>query len=172
MSVCFRCGSMQLPLQIGGDSCNNPRCRQPFVRCSITCDILPLIEFKPSLNSNSDEVISLLTCPSNPNLQHLFDEAVNETLLKPSKGYESVNVTNSCMESLDRSNIYSDGNKYFYNMIPDFGIALCQLCRSFFLEEEFERALLKDNSCPICFENVTGNVSVQTILSTIILSIF
>lgn len=168
LTVCFRCGSSQALLQKectqGHDSCST--CFHPFIRCMINYDVLPLIEFRP--NDYLDETQTMDIIQSAMGIKKadaLFHDTINTALTDIDEGYSPVQVDREILESFDRVDVYvmrcnqSNTVRYFRNMIPDIGVAICHHCCQFFHEEDFEYHYLKQGGCPICKVQSTSNVS-------------
>ncbi|CAD7929537.1 unnamed protein product [Amoebophrya sp. A120] len=56
-TVCYRCMSTNPMLRLG-DACTN--CSHPFVRCFLTLDVLPLVEFVPEPSISTEEALRLI----------------------------------------------------------------------------------------------------------------
>lgn len=152
----------------GGDYCAS--CLHPFIRCMITMEILPLIEFTfDAQEVNEEEALSILRNAEPPNNhEQAFHDAIDLTLITNGgrKNYKPIVASREVLMSFDRSDVYSiemPGNgirSYFKNMISDVGIAVCPSCQHFFQDREFEYEYLKRNGCPICLSPLSGNVSI------------
>ena len=155
-----------------GDSCT--MCKHPFFRCFSSFDILPLVEFVPEAIISDDEALSLIhqsSASQISGMNDLFQEAIDVSLTSSKEAYSPVELSRDALLSLDRENVYvvDDGTqnssvrrkKYYVNMIPDIGIAVCQTCHSFFHESSFEYEYLRNGGCPFCNAKQIGNVSID-----------
>lgn len=146
-----------------GDNCSN--CLQPFIRCFLNFDILPLVEFSPSASISQDEVLSSLCkypAIGETSSNDLFNEAIGKSLNENEAGtYKPVEVDKMTLESIKRDDVYmiEKSSRYFKNVIPEIGIAVCQNCHSFFHEEDYEYMCLQEGACPVCETKTSSNVS-------------
>ena len=163
-TVCFRCGSSEAlvkeKVMKGYDSCSV--CLHPYIRCMINYDVLPLIEFKPNDYIKERDAIEMIqSVPGSNKADSLFHDAINSTLTDVSEqeGYHPVQIGRENLELFDRADVYivrdekNDSIRYFKNMIPEIGIAICHNCCQFFHEEDFEYQYLKQGHCPVCSHN-------------------
>ena len=168
LPICYRCGTANCVIdsvtlnQTIGDSCKN--CLHPFVRCHLNFDALPLVEFQPSDDISAQEAMSLICENTNETAlsSNLFNEAINQRLSSHEVGkYKPVIIDAKTLKSLNREDIYIiDGSsRFFRNMIPEIGIAVCQNCQTFFHEEDYEYAYLKEGVCPVCQKKSSCYVS-------------
>lgn len=103
--------------------------------------------------------------------------ALNEQEITDDK-YFVVETGKDILTHLDREEVYSIKElekstkinvRFYKNMMPEIGIALCQNCCNFFHESDFEYAFLKNGKlCPICSSTNmnTRNVSLTIGLIT------
>jgi len=170
LTVCFRCGSSQPLLRKDADkeveSCET--CLHPFIRCMLNFNILPLIEFQPCESLSEKETLGLIQkVGDNEGDDSVFHDAINMTLTEADKGYSPVEVDGEVLESFGRAEVYavreeqSGRLRYYKNMIPDIGIAICHSCCQFFHEEDFESQFLKEGGCPFCKSSTLENVSTE-----------
>lgn len=172
LDVCVRCGSAQTMVQKmkqseeqTDDCCAS--CLHPFVRCMITMEVLPLIEFSIDEKKNETDAISIIRRRSSDIIdQHLFNDAIDLLLRESHRKYRPVVVNKEILNSFNGLEVFAvhnphDGTcRYYKNMIRDVGIATCPSCQHFFQESNFEYEYLKANGCPICFSSLDGkNVS-------------
>ena len=148
------------------DSCST--CSHPFIRCFVNFDVLPLIEFRPLNSISCQEALGMISkYPSDESASHaLFNDAINFNLCDTeAMGYVPVEVDHKTLASFNREEIYtvrtslSDDIRFYKNMIPEIGIAVCQNCGKFFHEEDYEYEFLKHNGCPVCKTTTNGDVS-------------
>lgn len=183
LDVCVRCGSAQTMLHKKkrkhsedkelNDFCDT--CLHPFIRCMITMEVLPLIEFTIDTKLSKTDAISIMrACPPDiTSNQHLFYDAI-DLLLRDSSDtdkYRPVVVNEEILKSFNCLDVFAVHNEhngsvhYFKNMIRDVGIAICPSCQNFFQERDFEYAYLKACGCPICLSPLDGkNVSTKCFL--------
>ncbi len=136
------------------------------------------MEFEPTLSDS--ESLSFIFEDSSRSSTHiptssdLFGVAINNVLEDLEEGvYIPVKADESILRQISREDVFvikceetSDytkqiSHRYFKNVIPEIGIAVCQNCNSFFHEENFEYHSLKEESCPVCHEVIDTNVSRQ-----------
>lgn len=155
--ICYRCGSSQDPLKEGGQYCLN--CEGPFIRCCLSFNILPIVEFKPSPPLDPTQVEIL--CSTDPDDGILFNEALDKTLSNSQGGYEPVEVLENVLKSMDRCDVYMLHGKYYNCIMKELGVAVCHSCSSFFEEKELELYLSRYNttSCPICSEKAKPTIA-------------
>jgi WD40 repeat protein len=159
LPVCYTCG-FENSLIRPCDCCEN--CGHKFLRCFINLDVLPLVEFRPSLDITDAEALDLIiNYTSSANTQ--FDDCIQQSLEeeRDTNNPNSIVVDRDVLQSLDREDIfimtYSKGRmRYFKNVLPEIGIALCPECNHVFHEEDFEFACLRDGGCPFCRCNIIG----------------
>lgn len=172
LDVCVRCGSTQTMApkkkteEKGYDVCGY--CKHPFIRCMISMEVLPLIEFTLDDQLNQSEAISIIRSdpPGDMTNQHLFYDAI-DLLLRNSDGkYRPVVANKEVLMSFNSLDVFAVQNvvngtyRYYKNMIRDVGIAICPSCQHFFQERDFEYYYLKASGCPICLSPLDGaNVS-------------
>ena len=169
--ICYRCGSanhvFQMDKETKNDSCFS--CFHPFVRCFVNFDILPLIEFQPTNDISYDQAVTFICddAASESNLSvALFNNAIDEALSDTeASGYVCVKVDEATLKSLNREDIYvirdKNCSRFYRNIIPEIGLAVCQNCSKFFHEEDYEYEFLKQNACPFC-RTMSSEVSVQS----------
>jgi len=141
-------------------------CKHPHVRCFITFNILPLIEFVPIKSTTEEQAIALICEYSTKGRSNLLEDAIDIALSATQQKYVPVEVDQDTLKSLSRNDVFIleyDNNSYierrFYkNLIADIGIAVCQSCHHFFYEQDFEYAFLKEGGCPVCNVLDIGNV--------------
>ena len=157
--ICYRCGSSQDPLKEGGQYCLN--CEGPFIRCCLSFNILPIVEFKPSPPLDPSQVEIL--CSTDPDDGILFNEALDKTLSNSQGGYEPVEVLENVLKSMDRCDVYMLYGKYYNCIMKELGVAVCHSCSSFFEKKELELYLSRYNttSCPICSEEAKPTIAVN-----------
>jgi intraflagellar transport protein 122 len=129
-------------------------------------DVLPLVEFKPLHEISDEEAIGLIVNhESSSKSRLLFDQCIQQSLEDQRREEEKVcpmiAVGYDVLASLDREEIFvvrakSNTTRFFKNVLPEIGIALCPECDHFFHEEDFEFAVLRDGGCPFCRCNVIG----------------
>ena len=157
-----------------GDVCKS--CHHPFIRCFITFDVLPLIEFKNGSLSDQEALSSICKYP--PPYGHTndsFNESINNALRNTDRmGHVPVEVDQKVLESFNRKEIFTLGTissgrmRFFKNMIPEIGIAVCNECLNFFNEEDYEYEFLKQDACPFCGSKNCGNVSIYAYIEIIL----
>ena len=123
-----------------------------------------MVEFQANDDIPTQEAMSLIHENTNeatlPSI--LFNEAINESLSSHVHGkYKPVKIDVKTLKSLNREDVYMiEGSSSFYrNMIPEIGIAVCQNCQTFFHEEDYEYAYLKEGACPLCQNKSSCDVS-------------
>ena len=62
LPICYNCNHSNPLLNNFGDQCN--ACSAPFKRCSLSFEILPLVEFKPSSGITDDQAIDFIKMSS------------------------------------------------------------------------------------------------------------
>ena len=148
------------------DSCST--CSHPFIRCFVNFDVLPLIEFRPHNSISCQEALDLIVkCPPDESVSSaLFNDSINSILSNTEVlHYVPVEVDQRTLESFNREEIYairtssSNDIRFYKNMIPEIGIAVCQNCGKFFHEEDYEYKFLKYDGCPYCKTSANENVS-------------
>ena len=163
---CCRCGSYNsLLLQKLQDNCSKKdicyTCGHPFVRCSITFDILPLIEFRLDSSLSDEEAIGFIQSPvkkgfSTYSRSELFYDCVTTSLEKQQciEAYEPVKVDENTLKSLEcrevlliKPNVPGTRTRFFKNMLPGRGIIIDQNCCSFIREDIYELFCLKGEKC-------------------------
>jgi len=163
LTICVRCGSSQSLLHPSGNCCSC--CHAVIIRCMITFQALPLIEFVPHASLKYEEVLDIITKQSSlRQTEKIFRDAIHTALSKETNAYHPVEVCRDILESFDRSDVYvvedsKGGTHYYKNMIHNVGIANCPFCCCFFHEQEFEYHCLKERGCPMCTVPVTESVS-------------
>lgn len=166
--TCYRCGYLNSTIEKDsisqhiGDSCRN--CLHPFQRCFLNFDALPLVEFHPCTSISHEEALAAICKhPTNETTGNdLFNEAISKTLtVYQGSIYKPVEVNIQTLEALQREDIYvlKRSSRYFRNMIPEIGLAVCQNCHSFFHEEDYEYAFTKEGFCPVCESKLSHDVS-------------
>lgn len=142
------------------DSCDN--CGHPFIRCSISFDILPLIEFQIDSNLSNEDALSLIRSPvkngvSKHKCSDLFAECVTLALEKQEVTaiYEPVKVDENTFKALARTEVLvlmplspEMKIRFFKNMIPEIGVVVNQNCHIFVREDIYEFSCLKGEKCP------------------------
>jgi uncharacterized paraquat-inducible protein A len=127
-----------------------------------------LIEFKPETSIPEKDVLDLIYkySPQNSLANEFFNESINLVLSDTEvSGYAPVKVDRRTLESFNREEVYatktpfSDKVRFYKNMIPEIGIAICHECRQFFHEEDYEYEFLKQGGCPFCKTKTHKNVS-------------
>jgi intraflagellar transport protein 122 len=162
LPVCYVCGSENSLLRdSSNDSCIN--CGHPFLRCFLNFDVLPLVEliFEPDDGISNEEAIDLIVNQESPNdPKVMFDKCIQESLQEQNT---AIVVSRDVLASLDREDVFILASKdeaqkcrYFRNLLPEIGIALCQECCHFFHEEDFEFTVLRDGGCPFCGCSLIG----------------
>lgn len=143
----------------------------PFIRCFVNFDVLPLIEFRPNRSISCQEALALISkCPPDESASPaLFNDSINFNLSDTeATGYVLVEVDHRTLESFNREEIYairtssSNDIRFYKNMIPETGTAVCQNCGKFFHEEDYEYEFLKHDGCPFCKTPTTGDVSASS----------
>ncbi len=161
--VCFRCGSTNDLLRKGeskGDSCQV--CLHPFIRCALTLDVLPLVEFTPVTSLSREDVLCFVKeykkgreCRGEEDSFHI---AINNALVDAGVAYSPVVVNEEILQNFHSSDVHiiedinNGETKHYKNMIPDIGVAVCNKCCKFFHDVEYEFAFLRDGACPYCRE--------------------
>ena len=162
---CCRCGSYSSQLQKlqnsnSIDACDN--CGHPFIRCSISFDILPLVEFQIDCNLSDDDALRLIRSPakkrfSNHSHGDLFSDCISHSLEKQQTiaKYEPMKVDENTLKSLERTEVLvlmplapKMKARFFKNMIPEIGITVDQSCHIFVREDIYEFSCLKGEKCP------------------------
>ena len=185
LPVCYRCGKSNNYLSQIRDKCpgtfsrNNDVCEyclHPNIRCYLTFDVLPLVEFEPTMSDHESLSLIFETPPHSskqiPTSSDFFGLAINNVLENLEKDvYEPVRADESVLLQMSREDVFVNksekncdctketSHRFFKNMIPEIGIAICQNCNSFFHEENFEYHSLKEESCPVCRQVIDTNVS-------------
>ena len=171
LPVCFRCGSSNSLVARNdaqfGEACTN--CKHPFIRCFVSFDVLPLVEFIPIEGITENEAADLI-CQYSANTgtdKHSFDESINSALNDHVDEYIPIVLDRECLKDLNREEVFvikkdteSINQWHFYkNMIPEIGIALCPSCHHFFHEGDYEYSFLQKEECPVCSASNVSNVS-------------
>ncbi|KAL3792162.1 hypothetical protein HJC23_009626, partial [Cyclotella cryptica] len=179
LPVCYRCGSENGLIQKNSTDNQCIDCGHPFLRCFLNFDVLPLVEFEPETGILDDEAMDLIVnqeCLKQSNV--MFDDCIVQSLddVHQTAGeviFKPIVVDRNVLASLDRvdvfvisaktkANIAEDEKtvgkrcRFFKNLLPEIGIALCPQCDHFFHEEDFEFAVLRDSGCPFCQCNIIG----------------
>lgn len=107
--------------------------------------------------------LDLIINHASPSGSTRFDDCIQQSLDEDRDGNNAnfIVADRAVLQSLDREDVfiitYSKGRaKYFKNVLPEIGIALCPECNHFFHEEDFEFACLRDGGCPFCRCNIIG----------------
>jgi len=173
LPVCFRCGSSQPYMNRVAEDTDGPyiadfclTCKHPHVRCFITFNILPLIEFVPIKSIAEEQAITLICQYPNTEQSDLLENAIDIALSASQQIYVPVEADPDTLIALHRDDVFvleyvnnSFIERRFYkNLIADIGIAVCQSCHHFFHEQDFEYAFLKEGGCPVCNMFEIGNV--------------
>lgn len=166
-TVCFRCGSSKPLLRkedLGVDVCLT--CEHPFIRCMINYDVIPLVEFKSADNFDESQMIEFMqSAKKGGKTDTLFHDAIDKSLARAENGYKAIEIGKDVLETIDRADVFTlycsktNAQRYYKNMIPDIGIAVCHNCSQFFHEEEFEYHYLQKGGCPICKTELITKVS-------------
>ena len=159
-------------------------CGHPFHRCFIKFDILPLVEFTPSNGVAHNDIIEILTSDVQPSSStKSFDECIHHSLMNQHTLNDETNhapmmIDRDTIASLSREDVFvirtpsKTIHRFFKNVLPEVGIALCPCCQHFFHEEDFEFTVLRDEGCPFCKCNVLAKDSVSKYSEVQTLTVF
>lgn len=67
LNTCFNCMHSNPLINLNGDICN--MCAAPFIRCCISFEVLPLVEFKPVKTISTDQAIDFIKFTSMEKMQ-------------------------------------------------------------------------------------------------------
>ena len=186
LPVCYKCGyenklirfPIKCNLQIhANDSCVS--CGHPFLRCYLTFDILPLVEFAPMGDITHEEALDLILTSEadSESSTNMFDECIHHSVRSQSYLIDEINhipvaVSPDVLRTLSRETVFAmrvscmqtprtndttigsgkdeRSYRFFKNILPEIGIAMCPTCQHFFHEEDFEFSVLRDGGCPFC----------------------
>ena len=126
--TCPNCGHNNALINTNGDFCLY--CNAPFIRCSLSFEILPLVEFKPIKEITADAAIDMIKLGTVEKMKknliskdkvgvkslrldvdepenNLFDNKLNDkTNSKRNDGYHVLEVDESVLKTLNESEIY------------------------------------------------------------------
>jgi len=143
-----------------GDRCVH--CLHPYIRCFLTFDILPLVEFVPSRSIGVEDAIDLLNTLTSTAQQtsddnqgdREFNEVLNATLEQQqgSTTYIPLIAEERLLRQIDDGATYiTKGLKYqfFRNILNEISVMLSPHYGKFFHSAEYELAVLRDGRCPL-----------------------
>lgn len=92
-----------------------------------------------------------------PGGESLFEQQLSRQANNNGKKYIPLKLDRATLTSLEPDLVYvqkfpcrSLRNKYFKTMIPEIHIRMCESCRKFFHEDDFDFEFLKTGGCPVC----------------------
>ena len=143
MSTCYSCLHSNPLINSNGDQCN--ACSTPFIRCGLSFDVLPLVEFRPSKGITDDQAIdfiklssveklkkNLVTRTNNQNGVHtlkidvgetnedLFEQKMNELFenQQSTETYTMVELDENILRTLSENEIFIIDNRTICKNAP------------------------------------------------------
>ena len=130
LPICYNCNHNNPLLTSSGDQCNS--CAAPFKRCSISFEILPLVEFKPAKGITDDQAIDFIKMSSMEKIKknmiqknketgvhslkldtggkvgNLFENKLNEFTqnLESTEEYKVIELDESVLKTLNENEVY------------------------------------------------------------------
>eukprot|EP00052_Salpingoeca_macrocollata_P008243 m.65502 g.65502 ORF g.65502 m.65502 type:complete len:1216 (+) comp16496_c0_seq1:48-3695(+) len=176
--LCYRCSTPNPLISTVGHACFN--CRQPFVYSFYSFENLPLVEFFIDIDIPDAEAVRLIGNDSIVEKRSNWREArsgesqimslnsgadeqdaddFNEQLMRFEPGntmFEPVRVNRSTLRAMPSSEVFVQRwpaplpFRYFRNVLPEVGVAMCDTCFMFFHSYDYELQVLRKNCCPFC----------------------
>uniref|UniRef100_A0A669DG82 Intraflagellar transport protein 122 homolog n=1 Tax=Oreochromis niloticus TaxID=8128 RepID=A0A669DG82_ORENI len=172
--MCYRCSTNNPLLNNHGSVCIN--CRQPFIYCASSYDVLPLVQFYLEEDISDEDALSLIDLEvphtdqralSELNLQSLrMDEGLDDEEEDPftakmsfeqgGSNFVPVKVSRSVLRAMSRRDVLIKRWprplkwEYFRSLLPEVSITMCPTCFKMFHSEDYELLVLQHNCCPYC----------------------
>uniref|UniRef100_A0A669DWF7 Intraflagellar transport protein 122 homolog n=1 Tax=Oreochromis niloticus TaxID=8128 RepID=A0A669DWF7_ORENI len=176
--MCYRCSTNNPLLNNHGSVCIN--CRQPFIYCASSYDVLPLVQFYLEEDISDEDALSLidLEVPHTDqraarwqdidnDLQSLrMDEGLDDEEEDPftakmsfeqgGSNFVPVKVSRSVLRAMSRRDVLIKRWprplkwEYFRSLLPEVSITMCPTCFKMFHSEDYELLVLQHNCCPYC----------------------
>ena len=103
LPICYNCLQINPLINKLGDQCI--LCAAPFIRCSLTFEILPLVEFRPKKGISSDLAINYIKMYSLENIQKKLVSIFNQEEENNEENILNLNKNNNNNENLFEENL-------------------------------------------------------------------
>uniref|UniRef100_A0A3Q0R164 Intraflagellar transport protein 122 homolog n=1 Tax=Amphilophus citrinellus TaxID=61819 RepID=A0A3Q0R164_AMPCI len=165
--MCYRCSTNNPLLNSQGSVCIN--CRQPFIYCASSYDVLPLVQFYLEDGITEEEALSLidLEVPHADQRATLrMDDGLDDAEEDPftakmsfeqgGSNFVPVKVSRSVLRAMSRRDVLIKRWprplkwEYFRSLLPEVSITMCPTCFKMFHSEDYELLVLQHSCCPYC----------------------
>ncbi|TMS38549.1 hypothetical protein L596_005248 [Steinernema carpocapsae] len=148
MAMCYRCGTAN-PV-MAGLRCLN--CNAEFIYSFATFEILPVVEFSIEESIDDQEAYDLINAePPLPTSTDKFKKGVALVCDRD----QLLSMEKSCVliAKWEPPLRY----RYYYNVIAEIVVTMCESCYKMFYQDDFEIATLQEGHCPFCRTKPTRN---------------
>ncbi|KAK0399989.1 hypothetical protein QR680_003303 [Steinernema hermaphroditum] len=141
LPMCYRCGTAN-PIMTASRCIN---CNANFVYSFATFEILPLVEFTIADDISDEEAYDLINAePPLPAQAENFKKGValvcdRDQLLSMEKSAVLVAKWQPPLRF-----------KYYYNVISEITVTMCECCFKMFHQDDYEIGVLQEGHCPFC----------------------